>query len=138
MIPVWPKYVFTLLCLSFLAFSFYVYNIKRPDVPATDVSRARQGRLLWQKLNCQSCHQLFGLGGYLGPDLSNVYSKRGEKYIRSFLKSGTQQMPAFHLSENEIGLLIEFLRSVDECGNADPRSFTIQADGMIRNHDNRN
>ncbi len=35
---------------------------------------AAAGKLLYQKYNCQACHQIYGLGGYMGPDLTNVYS----------------------------------------------------------------
>ena len=59
--------------------------------------------MVWQKYNCQSCHQLYGLGGYLGPDLTNVYSAKGkgELFIKAFLHAGTKQMPSFDLSKEE-------------------------------------
>lgn len=95
--------------------------------------KAREGRLVWQKYNCQSCHQLYGLGGYLGPDLTNVYSAKGkgETFIKAFIRSGTKQMPSFDLSPDEEAQLLEFLRSTDESGIADPRNFRIHFSGMI-------
>ena len=99
--------------------------------------QAADGRLIWQKYNCQSCHQLFGLGGFLGPDLTNTISQpaKGEKYIRAMIQSGIKQMPAFKIPENELNELMEFLKSTDASGVSDPRSFETDAFGMIHNHD---
>lgn len=86
---------------------------------------AADGRLVWQKYNCQSCHQFYGLGGYLGPDLTNIISKegKGEAVIRALIKSGTKQMPSYSMEEGEIRLLLEFLKSTDASGSADPRTY---------------
>lgn len=76
---------------------------------------ATRGKLLFQKHNCTSCHQLYGLGGYLGPELTTMISQqgKGENYAKTFLKSGSQRMPDFHLSDDAIDDLIEFLKYVD-------------------------
>ena len=68
----WQLYIFTALVLLFLAFSASIYT--REDVNGASPV-AGSGKLVWQKHNCQSCHQLYGLGGYLGPDLTNVISQ---------------------------------------------------------------
>lgn len=126
----WPTYVFILLCLLFLAFSFMIYSSGN-TTHAEEATMAREGRMVWQRHNCQSCHQLFGLGGYLGPDLSNIYSQKGEAHIRTFLKMGTQLMPVFDMAEEEVQSMVMFLKNVDECGTADPRRFKIHRNGMI-------
>ncbi len=99
-----------------------------------EAALAAEGRLVWQKYNCQSCHQLYGLGGYLGPDLTNVYSApgKGEPVIRAFLKAGVPPMPVFNISEEETASLIAFLRATDGSGSAAPRDFTILPSGMIK------
>ena len=71
------------------------------------------GKMVWQQYNCNACHQVYGLGGYLGPDLTNVYSNRGSEYIQAFLKNGTGSMPQFHLTETETSLLLSFLKEID-------------------------
>ena len=60
--------------------------------------------------------QIYGLGGYLGPELTTVISQKnkGESYARSFIKSGTQKMPDFHLNDLEVNALVEYLKYVDE------------------------
>ena len=82
------------------------------------------GRLVWQKYNCHTCHQFYGLGGYLGPDLTNVYSRsnKNEAYIKAIIQSGVRQMPAFDLSEDEMTTLLAFLKDVDASGNADVKA----------------
>ncbi len=76
---------------------------------------AINGKLLYQKHNCTACHQIYGLGGYLGPELTTTISEKGkgEEYAKAILKSGTQRMPDFHLNEQEIKCLIEFFKYVD-------------------------
>lgn len=78
---------------------------------------------------------MYGLGGYLGPDLTNVISVKGKNnnYILAIIKSGSIQMPSFNLSDVEKINLIEFLKSTDASGKADPRSFDSQFTGMISN-----
>ncbi|MBL7764975.1 MAG: cytochrome c [Chitinophagaceae bacterium] len=95
--------------------------------------KTAEGRLIWQKYNCQSCHQLYGLGGYLGPDLTNILSSPGkdEKLVRAMIYSGTRQMPSFNMPEDELNLLIEFLKSTDASGISDPRQFKATNYGMI-------
>lgn len=95
-----------------------------------DTKSAVQGRLVWQKHNCHVCHQLYGLGGFLGPDLTNV-SEKGFFYIDAFLKNGANSMPAFSLSEEETRQLFEFLKSANTSGNAAPATYKIRWDGMI-------
>lgn len=130
-----PLYIFLALCVSFLLYSFSIY-LHKPGIRTPehfDETKAGRGQMVWQKYNCQACHQLFGLGGYLGPDLTNVLShpQKGEVVVRSIISSGTKQMPAFSLSEEEMSDLLEFLRLSDACGISDPRTYTMHANGTL-------
>lgn len=121
------------LTVSFLLYSFGLYA-NEPDVGVEKVAEGsleEQGKMLWQQKNCTSCHQLYGLGGHLGPDLTNVSSERTPEYIEAFLKSGTNVMPNFNLNEQEIEALKAFLKTVDESGKGDPRTFKLNLDGTI-------
>jgi len=73
---------------------------------------------LWQKKNCQSCHQFYGLGGYLGPDLTNVISDnhKGAAYAKIMIQYGNTRMPNFKLTEQEVNDLVTFLSWVDKSG----------------------
>lgn len=96
-------------------------------------AEAKQGKLIYQQYNCTACHQLYGLGGYMGPDLTNVISAkgRGELIARAFLKTGTQKMPNFNLSDAEINALVAYLTYVDKTGISPVRDFTINPNGTI-------
>lgn len=110
------RIVLTLLCIACFAYTGFVYRYSdsRPDLPPPD-PEVVSGKALWQTKNCQSCHQLYGLGGYMGPDLTNVAAK-GPAYMQAFLKGGTRKMPDFHLTEPEMHRLIAFLEWVDQTG----------------------
>ena len=122
--------VLLLLLATFFSYSFYLYA-ELPVKNQVPVAEAASGKQVWQQYNCQACHQLYGLGGYLGPDLTNVYSRRGPEYVRAFLKNGTNVMPDFHLNEKQTTELIEFLKNVDASGKADPKTYTTNYDGTI-------
>ena len=122
--------IFLFFLVSFLSYSFLIYSTT--DNNNTVVSKeTAEGKLLWQQYNCTSCHQFYGLGGHLGPDLTNVYSKRSRDYITAFLKYGTPVMPNFNLTEKEINSLLAFLKHANASGIADPRTFILHKDGTI-------
>lgn len=128
-----PKHIYVTLCILFIVYSFSIYLQPWLKNTVADSSAIAEGRLVWQNNNCQSCHQLYGLGGYLGPDLTDVYSTpgKGQDYIKAMLTTGIKQMPTFHLSDREFNQLAAYLKSVDESGNADPRQFKKLKTGMI-------
>ncbi len=128
-----PKHIYVSLCSLFIIYSFSIYLQPCFKNTIAEYNAVAAGRIVWQKNNCQSCHQLYGLGGYLGPDLTNIYSAKGKgkDFIKTMLRSGIKQMPAFQLNEKEFDELITYLKTVDQSGVADPRRFTILKTGMI-------
>ncbi|MBK7310206.1 MAG: cytochrome c [Sphingobacteriaceae bacterium] len=134
-----PIYIFLFLCISFLIYSFSIYlkPLSVKEDPRFDKKKASEGRLVWQAYNCQSCHQLYSLGGYLGPDLTNIISNpyKGEQFVRTMIKAGVKQMPSFNLADNEMNSLIEFLRSTDASGRADVRQFNVNSLGVIEQNE---
>jgi nitric oxide reductase subunit C len=108
-----------MLILS-LAFGVYTLVVYRHCDTGTEACppAARRGWQVWQEKNCQGCHQLYGLGGYLGPDLTNTASQKGEDYMRTFIRYGTGRMPNLHLRDHEVEDVIAFLAWVDQSGHA--------------------
>ncbi len=121
--------VLFIVLMAFAAYSFFLYA--KPPAAAVEPDKlVENGKVAWQKYNCNACHQVYGLGGYLGPDLTNVYAK-GTDYIRAFLTNGTAVMPNFNLSDEEMENLLAYFNHLNRSGNADPRTFKILANGSI-------
>lgn len=124
--------LFAGLLFSFSAYSMFVYTQPAHKYDR-EISGAEAGKIIWQQNNCVACHQIYGLGGFLGPDLTNVYSaeSKGPEYIKAFVRGGTNVMPAFDLSETELEQLVSFLEHVDASGKADPKNFRRNLNGTI-------
>lgn len=121
--------IVSILLASFLFYSILLYSTL-PVANNKSSIAAQQGKMVWQKYNCNACHQIYGQGGYLGPDLTNSYSYRGPEFIKTFVKFGTPTMPSFNLSSLETNQLLSFLQHIDSSGSADPRTFKIYLNGI--------
>ncbi|OAD90222.1 hypothetical protein A7A78_06660 [Aequorivita soesokkakensis] len=129
-------YIFAIAILLAI-FGFYNYVVYNTDgyVAVEKLSpMAVKGQQLFQNNRCWSCHQLYGLGGYLGPDLTNVYSAEGKgpTYIKAFLNSGVKSMPQFTFSEEEKNELVEYFKQVDETGIYPNYDAEIEATGWVK------
>lgn len=121
------------MSVAFLLFSRYIYFDETiyENKPANyDPHLQKEGRIIWQDYNCHVCHQLYGLGGFLGPDLTNV-AEKGYFYMDAFLKNGAGSMPVFDLSEKESRQLFEFLKATNASGSSNPKDYKILWNGMI-------
>ncbi len=126
--------VLGLFCAAFAVYSVYVWTAATERPEARRPSRLTYaGLALFQEKNCIACHQLYGLGGHMGPDLTNVVSApdKGADYARAFIAGGTDKMPDFKLSENEIEALVDFLRFVDSSGTFPPQQPEINWYGTV-------
>lgn len=131
MAPDKPKFIIaSLLVLAYLSYTFFLYAVLPVRNPNTN-PLALTGKEVWQKYNCNACHQVYGQGGFLGPDLTNIYSLKGDAYIRVFIANGTDIMPKLNLSDQETTALLMYLKDIDKSGKSDPRTFKINMDGTI-------
>lgn len=70
------------------------------------------GFALWQTHGCESCHTLYGQGGNYAPDLTHIYTMRGDTYLRDFIVNpaayhpDARVMPKFNLTQTEFEQLI--------------------------------
>ncbi|MEL1243824.1 cytochrome c [Flavobacterium sp. DGU11] len=128
-------YMFCVAVL-FSIFGFYNYTIYSGSTTASGPpfsDKALSGQELWQSNNCFSCHQLYGLGGYMGPDLTNICSEKGkdEKYIKLMLNSGIKTMPLFNFTEDEKDAIVCFLKEVDATGYYPNYKAVIHTNGWV-------
>ncbi len=121
-------------CAAFAVYSIFVYTTatERPESGASS-PRVNNGLALFQKHNCIACHQFYGLGGYMGPDLTNVISApgKGAEYARAFIENGTDRMPDFELNAAEVDDLVDFLKFVDTSGTYPTRAPVIRWNGTV-------
>ncbi|HEU0111089.1 MAG TPA: cytochrome c [Flavisolibacter sp.] len=106
------------LVVLFVVYSAVVYTTGTESgirLTTAEQQLINKGKSLYQAKNCQACHQLYGLGGYLGPDLTTAFSDkhRGPGLIRALLRSGGNLMPDFKFSNQQIDELIAYLKYVD-------------------------
>jgi nitric oxide reductase subunit C len=129
------KYPLILLLLStlFLVYNFIIYTDNSAYGTIRLSEKAVRGENLWLKNNCNSCHQIYGLGGYLGPDLTNVYSfrKNNDAYLKAMFNSGIKTMPLFHFNDSEKEELLQFLKEIDQTGHYPNINAKINADGWV-------
>ena len=107
-------FAFILLFVIYISYTGWVYTNATNNAD-TMTAKEQSGKQLRQQYNCSSCHQVFGLGGYLGPELTTVISdfKRGKIYAKTFLQNGGTRMPDFHFKANEIEDIIAYLKYID-------------------------
>ena len=110
-------WILAALAAAFAGWSAYAYwhPGTAPSIDAPP-ARAPEGKQVWLARNCQACHQVYGLGGYLGPDLTNVVQDRGVPHVRQVLRTGFRDMPRFDLSDAEIEDLIIYMEYVGRSG----------------------
>lgn len=134
------KMIYSCLFICFLFFTAFVYTSEVPDItPLPQQELALQGKHIWQNQNCSACHQFYGLGGYIGPDLTNVMSDKGkgEPYVRSILTHGTATMPDFKLTIKDIDALVAFLTAADKTGKSGRQHFLTDSFGQIHPKGNK-
>ncbi len=107
-------FVFVILFLAYVSYSYWVYTNGTEKATVMTVNQ-QYGKQLYQEYNCQSCHQLFGLGGYLGPELTTVISdkNRGELFAKIILENGAIRMPNFHFTSDKVNALLDYFKYVD-------------------------
>ena len=127
--------VLLLLVCLFVGYTALVYQQGDGDPihnapPYTENVAA--GATLYRAYNCQSCHQFYGLGGYMGPDLTNAARFKGKAYLAAFIKNGSQRMPDFHFNDTEVGQLTEYLTWIDATGLSTPSARSVQWTGSYQ------
>ncbi len=108
--PSSKKVMLSALVACFAIQSGLVYS---DDVDIELSADAVEGRKLYHDGACQVCHQLWGQGGFLGPDLTNASSRVDETRLASLLTVGSGQMPAFGYDDEQIRYMSAFLTEID-------------------------
>jgi len=128
--------MYFVLCASFVFYSGYVYTkgTEAAHVPPMN-DMERRGAEVFQQYNCVACHQFYGLGGYMGPDLTNTISNRGAAVARAFISSGTATMPNLGLTTEEVDAVVAYLEFVDKTGTYPPKDYDVRWFGTVEQED---
>ncbi len=90
-----------------------------------------KGKHIWEANNCMGCHTILGEGAYYAPELTKVYERRGEGYIKAALTSKTpwsprgRRMVAYGFNDEDANSLIAFLKWI---GETDLNGFPAKPD----------
>lgn len=107
--------------LLFLALTFdTVKNLPKRDHRENITDSVVRGKHIWETRDCVGCHTILGEGAYFAPELGNVYKRRGGEFIKAWIKAqptgipGRRQMPQFHLTDQQLDDVVEFLKWTSE------------------------
>lgn len=107
--------------LLFIALTFdSMQTLPKRDNRGSLTPAVVAGKKVWETNDCIGCHTLLGEGAYFAPELGNVYKRRGPEFIKAWIQSqptgtpGRRQMPNFHLTEQQLNDLVEFLKYTSE------------------------
>ena len=112
----------------------YTVSTEAPT-PASELNAsAQRGEALYRKFNCTACHQFYGLGGYMGPDLTNVTiaEGKGPAFAKGVILHGSARMPALGVSPEQADDLVAFLEAVAATGTYPIRNMDLTAWGTYR------
>ena len=89
------------------------------------------GKMIWEENNCMGCHTILGEGAYYAPELTKVIDRRGEPWLKVFLKDpqamfpGQRKMVQYDFTDEEIDDLLAFF---DWIGEIDTNGFPPEPD----------
>lgn len=111
------------LLLAFVGQTALVYTDDTADAFGELSALELEGRAIWHRNNCQTCHQIYGFGGFLGPDLTNAAARINRHRLDTILTEGAGQMPPFHMAKEEIDAIEAFLGYLNKTGVGQARVY---------------
>ena len=126
--------VILIICCYLIICGLVVFTSGKQDHHAMTADAAQEnlierGKQVWQDNGCIVCHSIYGLGGHLGPDLTNVYSRMGGTYVETIVQTGLKKMPAYALSTKDTQSLVAYFEYLDQLGNYPLHSVTRESFG---------
>lgn len=111
-----------------LTFHSHRYIVRTSTAGAPLTEEVARGKEVWERHSCINCHSLHGEGAYFAPELGNVMTRWGvlensdDAYetLKVWMESqptgieGRRQMPLFHITDEDMRALSEFLRWADQ------------------------
>ncbi len=118
-VRLWPRLVAAgaLVGLGFLTLSAATSEAPMTRAGANLTQDQLAGKLLFEKMGCASCHNVGGVGGTRGPDLTEFGNRpnANQRVLLHFTGIGQapgSEMPGYVLSEQELRSLAAYLLSL--------------------------
>ena len=113
---------FFAIFIALTAHSHY-YDLPVSTNTKTLTDAVERGKRVWERNACINCHTLLGEGAYFAPELGNVMKRWGVQddpeaafeTLKGWMDAqpsgveGRRQMPQFHLTDEEVRALSDFL-----------------------------
>src|SRR5262249_10984477 len=71
----------------------YVQQLGRQGAPETSTGDAAAGAAVYARNACAQCHTIGGQGGFLGPDLTDIGSRRALRHLRQSIVDPSADIP---------------------------------------------
>jgi nitric oxide reductase subunit C len=132
--PLHRRLIFFSLSSLFVLQTFLTWSTSTavPEGMGTLNEQALRGRTLFNQFNCTACHQFYGLGGYMGPDLTNVTSEKGTAFAKALIIHGSATMPALGVSDAQADDLVAYLEAMAASGTYPIRELNITPYGTYK------
>jgi nitric oxide reductase subunit C len=126
--------IFFLLTGLFVLQTFLTWSTSTavPEGMGTLNEQALRGRALFNQFNCTACHQFYGLGGYMGPDLTNVTLNKSPAFAKALIMHGSATMPALGVNEEQADDLVAYLEAMASSGTYPIRELNITPYGTYK------
>ena len=79
-----------------------------------------RGKEIWESNNCMGCHTILGEGAYYAPELTKVYERKGEAYIKAVLMSpipwapNGRKMVCYKMSDADASAVVAYFKWIGE------------------------
>ena len=121
----------------FLALSYESITSSIPEKTNADqiTDAVVRGKHVWESNNCMGCHTLLGEGAYYAPELTKVYTRKGESYIKTVLMAKEpwqprgRKMVAYAMSEEQANDMVAFFAWIDKM---DLNGFPPEPDASLQ------
>ena len=111
--------IFSVLFLA-LSFDTHVNRVGEQTHEENITEAVIAGRHIWDENNCMGCHTILGEGAYYAPELTRVYTRKGEAYIKTVMMSpepwqpNGRKMVAYNLSEADADDVVAYFEWIDK------------------------
>lgn len=109
--------------------------ISAPAQPAGEESPlVTSGRNVYRLINCSYCHSIGGVGGSVGPDLSNIAGRLDAQQLATYLRNPNAMIPQtlhpkLQFTQDELQTLVAYLETLGA-----PVSYTPEAPVLYEQH----